>query len=231
MAGNMRKKTVMTYKAERVVKYRYKCENCAKTTDWQESKAWMTADNSKKSSHRRLEFNVERSPKELEKTSKESLSRLEKLTEVLDKVLKKNGERFIPDDPFIAEKYNVIFSVGAECPECKIRQSWYPAFAFKPNKWKSARSYVIGALILSGIISVITFSIWETSNTANSSSVAYLFLISCAFSTISGLIGYLRAKHLIKQYAPPLAESFTPFEPEVIWEKPTVELVDCPIEA
>jgi len=220
----------MIYKAERVVKYRYTCEKCANTTDWYEGKAWMTAANVKFSNVRRFEFNVERSIEELEKTAKEAVSNLEKLTEALETIVKKSGERFVPDDPFLVEKYNEAFIEGAKCPYCKARQSWYPAFAFRPNKWRAARNYAIATFILSGAISIIAFAILNGSEDADFSNATYLLIIPIVLSVISALIGFFRAKRLAKQYAPTRAESFILRDPEVVWEEPTVELVGCPTE-
>jgi len=223
--------TKITYKAERIVKYRYTCEKCDNTTQWYVNKTWMTAVSIKSADYRRFELNLERTSEELEKTAERAVISLERLTRMLKVILQKDGERFIADDPFLVEKYNEIFNGGAECPACKARQSWYPAFAFRPNKWKSARNHAIAPLIACGIIAILIVALNASYDIRFFVALsAHLLIIPFTLSIIAAFVGFFRTRRLSKHFDFPQAKSFIPHRPEVIWEEPMVEIVGYPIE-
>jgi len=222
---------IITYKAECVVKYRYTCEKCTNAIEWQEGKVWMIAQNIKSSNWRRFEYNVERTVGELEKTAKDAVDNLEKLTEALKAVLEKEGKCFIPDDPFLVEKYNEIFFGGAVCAICSTRQSWYPAFAFIPNKFETAKKYAISTLAACGVVGIFVAA-WSVSyDTGVSGTLSpYLLIAPFVLVTISAIVGFFKANRLIKHLESPQKGSFLPRKPEVVWDEPTVEVVGCPTE-
>jgi len=225
-------KSYVIYKAERIVKHRYTCEKCDNITEWQESNVWMTAASVRKARPRRFQTNIERNIDELEKAEKKARASLKKLTKMLDTAASKEDERFFPGDPFFVEKYNEIFANGAECPCCNIRQSWYPAFAFKPDKKEYAKKYAKWALVLSSIVTLFAYFVWSTTSGTSFYGVLFFIAIPFILSAVSGFIGFIRASVCLtdEKYSPPQAGNFVSHKPEVVWGKIAVNVVGDSIE-
>lgn len=210
-------RTTMVYKAQRKVEYRYVCEQCENITLWKVRELAMTAENVKRSSPRSFKFNIERTDKELEKTAKQALERLEKMTQALTNILEMEGERYIKEDPYLATRYNEVFNGGAKCPRCKSRQSWYPAFAFKVNTYQYIRNYFLWFLLLSGFISFMLVS-----NNRDYSEIIHYALASGGMGVLGGLVGLALALSKSRAYRQVKIEPAAIRKPEIIWGEPTV---------
>ena len=119
--------STITFAAECTVKYHYECEKCGVKTDYFHTKLRQIANYAHKSGSR-FSVNLELNIKAMEKTEKAALRQLKKLKSALKEVLEDNSKAVVdPQAPYIAEYYNELFAEGEKCPNCKSRQSWYPA--------------------------------------------------------------------------------------------------------
>jgi len=216
----MKYKTTMTFKAECAVKYRYTCVYCGHETEWFEAKLSQIARHSQKSQKYR-EIKGEHGPKALEKTANTALKRLYSLISILEGVISDpSGEYIIPNEPFVVEQYNETFIHGNKCPSCKTRQNWYPAIYAHVSKWKYTRFYAIIALVFGSLLGLIFNSTLLYSYEVP---ILYFFAFGLTIVFAGGLVGFVRATHLIKSRKPtnPSIHSV----PEIVWGTPTIELV------
>jgi serine/threonine protein kinase/predicted RNA-binding Zn-ribbon protein involved in translation (DUF1610 family) len=126
MANNERD---IEYVATRRISYRYKCEFCGYTTNWQSSSI-SNNDDSEEAAEYGLQYII---------TS---------IQDFLSRVIYADTLLCEPD---IARQYNKAFEAGYACPQCGTRQTWYPVSYKHISPVK--RSLTIGLIFLAiGIV-------------------------------------------------------------------------------
>lgn len=219
--GRQNAKTAMTYVATQTLSYRYKCEKCNTITPWYDSYIWESAENTKTINPRALKFDIIRTENELEETSQKALEKLEKLRISFEKFLSLDTT-YTHQDIYFAEWYNNIFEKACNCPSCGAKQSWYPAYPFKINPWRSIRNYFLITITLSAIPLYMIYTLIEALDMILV--IIIIFTIGVTMS-VFGLIKIFKEldkiKHLEKK------NRFSK-KPEIQWNNPTVKLEGCP---
>jgi|GEM_PF-6990710 len=125
----------ISYKAECTVSYRYTCEQCGYTTDWNESRLYRIAHVKLKST--RFERNYLADIKDVKRAEKKAAKILKEAIQMINEKMESvSGDIMFPKEPFLADEYNAIFASGKSCSQCKCQQSWYPARSKPPSKWR-----------------------------------------------------------------------------------------------
>jgi len=214
----------MHYKAECTVKYRYKCEKCGYLTKWSESAISRTAYHSLNST--RVEIKAIHDPKNLEKAKTKSLEDLDRLVSAFKQVIAKiPSKTIIPEEPYLAEYYKDVFSLGKACPRCLRRQTWYSAVAWPISKRKYALRYAIIILILGNILGFIAIHLLFANI-----GITFFYQIAAQpiFLLFGGLIGYAIAAIRVKLDKRHYKSASRHNIPEIEWSEPIVELMGLP---
>ena len=219
--------SLMTYRAECIVKYRYTCEQCEYITEWSESKLQQIAHYSK--ANKRFKYSSEHNIDALEKTKKEALKRLRGLATSLKKNIDNlPSEAIVNENPIIADQYNEAFVLGNACPKCNSRQTWYPAIDPLAPRWKYALNYAIIAVVLGSILMALFGMILFSNFGIDLIHFVVVQMVLAAVGGLVGLIGYGRVSARAKARKQYYDNSRCHHRPEVIWGKPAVELVRAP---
>ena len=212
---------VLTYKAQCTVKYRYTCERCDYTTDWFESTLCKTARH--ELLHESYTVEAERNMHALEQTKNKALESLQNLVLFLQKILSRLPREIIAyGEPFIAEQYNELFIAGKECPNCRCRQTWYPALAYPASKWKSILCCSIATVLLGN---VLIFALSRTLLNNYEIPLFQLIILQLPYILIGSGLGYYITAIGEKEKKQYYKSSPWRDAPKVQWGEPVVELM------
>jgi len=217
----------MEIKASCAIKYDYICEHCGYQTGIFKSELSQVA------RHRhlggsRFAVNLDVDFDGIERVKEKALLQLTNMIAVIEKMLRDaSWEIVIANEPFIAEYYNEIFGKGKSCPNCKTRQTWYPAASSGLSVRRGALYGALFSLFIGNILGhVVVFYILADYNIP----LIFLAAAQLLFILSGGFAGYALTNAKINALKKQYENTVQLRGPRVTWGEPMVELTGAPLE-